>query len=124
MISIFDIEDCPFRKQFIQIIMETKDEVQSVALIGFVRNILNVFDFIGSHDGKTLSYNILYSDNSVDTLELTFDIKGILFQNVDRISSEVMLLIDDSGMRMCTTLYETRPPVILGSRKGIQLLNH
>lgn len=83
-----------------------------------------MFDFIGSHDGKTLSYNILYSDNSVDTLELTFDIKGILFQNVDRISSEVMLLIDDSGMRMCTTLYETRPPVILGSRKGIQLLNH
>uniref|UniRef100_A0AAF5RXD9 PLOD1-3-like GT domain-containing protein n=1 Tax=Wuchereria bancrofti TaxID=6293 RepID=A0AAF5RXD9_WUCBA len=82
--------------------------------------ILNVFDFIGSHDGKTLSYNILYSDNSVDTLGLTFDVKGILFQNVDSASSEVMLSFDD----MHNFARDVRPPVILGSRKGSQLLNH
>lgn len=40
-------------------------EVRSIALIGFVPNVLNVFDFIGSQDGKTLSYSSLYSDDSV-----------------------------------------------------------
>uniref|UniRef100_A0A1I7VBP6 procollagen-lysine 5-dioxygenase n=3 Tax=Loa loa TaxID=7209 RepID=A0A1I7VBP6_LOALO len=100
-------------------------EVRSVALIGFVPDILDVFDFIGSQDGNTLSYTSLYSNYSVDTLGLTFDVKGILFQNVDSANSEIMLLFDDSGYAYVNNFVQnTRPSVILGSTKGSQLLNH
>ncbi|OZC12008.1 hypothetical protein X798_01189 [Onchocerca flexuosa] len=91
-------------------------EIRSVALIGFVPNILNVLHFVGSQDDKVLSYSSLYSDDSVidfktyeenrrsastyctiNTLGLTFDVKRILFQNIDSASSEVMLSFHDSG---------------------------
>ncbi|CAG9537198.1 unnamed protein product [Cercopithifilaria johnstoni] len=100
-------------------------QARSIALIGFVPNVLNVFDFIGSQDGKTLSYTSLYSGDSVNSLGLVFDTKGILFQNIDSASSEIMLSFHDSGdAYVHNFVRNTRPSIILGSRKGSQLLNH
>uniref|UniRef100_A0A915PP06 procollagen-lysine 5-dioxygenase n=1 Tax=Setaria digitata TaxID=48799 RepID=A0A915PP06_9BILA len=100
-------------------------EIQSVALIGFVPNILDVLDFIGSQDGKTLSYNNLYSGVSVDMLGLAYDIEELLFQNVDNGVSEVMLLFHDNGDAYIHNVpRNTYPSVILGSNKGSQMLNY
>ncbi|KAM3719418.1 Multifunctional procollagen lysine hydroxylase and glycosyltransferase [Dirofilaria immitis] len=102
-----------------------QDEILSIALMGFVPNVLNVLDFIGSQDGKTLSYNGLYSDDSMNTLGLTFDVKRILFQNIDGASSDIMLLFHDSGdAYVHNFLRNTHPSIILGSNKGSQLLNY
>ncbi|VBB33461.1 unnamed protein product, partial [Acanthocheilonema viteae] len=85
-------------------IVSAEREVRSIALIGFVPNILNVFDFIQSQDGKALSYTNLYSDDSVNSLGLTFDTKGKLFQNIDSASSEIILSFHDNGDAYVTIL--------------------
>ncbi|KAL3994437.1 hypothetical protein ACH3XW_21730 [Acanthocheilonema viteae] len=106
-------------------IVSAEREVRSIALIGFVPNILNVFDFIQSQDGKALSYTNLYSDDSVNSLGLTFDTKGKLFQNIDSASSEIILSFHDNGdAYVHNFVRNTRPSVILGTEKGRKLLNH
>ncbi|MCP9261688.1 Procollagen-lysine,2-oxoglutarate 5-dioxygenase [Dirofilaria immitis] len=103
-----------------------QDEILSIALMGFVPNVLNVLDFIGSQDGKTLSYNGLYSDDSMNTLGLTFDVKEYCFKILMAPVLTSCSYSTTVAMHMFVHnfLRNTHPSIILGSNKGSQLLNY